>query len=109
MNIKFSIILVAGIVSGCSFYSSEPGSYITTPAKKVDSATRLEVAGADLRIYEFTPETNKNVTCIFVAGSQKSGLFCVPKQPNNANEIVGKINPAMISGGAVQEEKKYIF
>lgn len=37
----------------------------------------LEAFGNDVRVYEWTPLENKNVRCVFVAGSQNStGVAC---------------------------------
>ena len=77
MNIKV-VILIAAIISGCTPNTSAPP---TIMLKEVDSSTRLNVVGPPVLVYEFTPETNKTVTCIFaVSGSRKSGLYCIPKQ-----------------------------
>ena len=45
-----------------------------------DATMRLEAAGWDLRVYEFTPQTARDMTCVFVAGHRKAGLDCFPKE-----------------------------
>ena len=61
----------------------EDGSYWSgnTVQLESDAVGRLETQGNDLRIYEFTPQTDPNEQCLFVAGSTgKSGLFCWEKK-----------------------------
>ena len=49
--------------------------------KKVDAKYKVETYGYDVRVYEWTPEANKNITCVFVAGSENSsGVACYPKK-----------------------------
>ena len=43
---------------------------------------KLNTSGNSPRVYEFTPKDNKNITCVFIAGTKSSGLACYPK--NNA-------------------------
>ena len=49
------------------------------PDKKLDSKYNLEMYGFDGRGYEFTPNANPNITCVFVASNKASGLACFPK------------------------------
>jgi hypothetical protein len=38
---------------------------------------KLEAFGNDVRVYEWTPRDNKNVRCVFAAGSQNAtGVAC---------------------------------
>jgi len=77
-----AICLSALLSSGCSFFSSESGGYMDSNTKQInaDAAGRLEAAGGDLKVYEFTPQTNEAMQCVFVSGtSRKAGLFCFPK------------------------------
>lgn len=71
-----AVFAVGAILSGC-----EDGSYFNsnTVQMKSDKVGRLEAFGEDLRVYEFTPQTAPNSTCIFVAGEKKGGLVCIPK------------------------------
>lgn len=66
-----------GLLTAC-----EDGSYFDTSTKqmKSDAVSRLEATGEDLRIYEFTPQTDPNVQCIFVAATSKGGPFCWEKK-----------------------------
>ena len=46
-----------------------------------DSAYQMEAAGWDVRVYEFTPVANENVTCIFISGSNGPfGFQCFEKE-----------------------------
>jgi hypothetical protein len=79
---KMILFLTVLLFSGCSFVSSESGGYLDSNTKqiKADAAGRLEAAGGDLKVYEFTPQTNAKMQCVFVSGtSRKAGLFCFPK------------------------------
>lgn len=80
-----ALILIFGVcmasISGCTYVSSESGGYLDPNTKQVDPdiTGRLEAAGGDLRIYEFTPQTAGHMQCVFVAGARKGGLFCFQK------------------------------
>lgn len=58
--------------------SCEDGSYFNANTKQLhsDKVGRLEATGEDLRVYEFTPQTDPSVQCIFAAGENKGGLYC---------------------------------
>ncbi len=87
MNFKKGALIGASMlifllcVSGCSYISSEAGGYSDPNTKLLipDAAGRLEAAGNDLRVYEFTPQTAQNKQCIFVAAGRKAGLVCFDK------------------------------
>ena len=70
----FSIIMI-GTTIGC-----DRGSVFNGMQGHPDATMRLEAAGWDLRVYEFTPQTADNMTCVFVAGHRKAGLDCFPKE-----------------------------
>lgn len=59
----------------------EEGSYWDSNTKqlKSDKVGRLEATGEDLRVYEFIPQTDPRMQCVFVAGENKGGLQCWPK------------------------------
>ena len=78
------VALIGLLISGCSFISNEPGGYFDSNTKLVepDAAGRLESAGGDLRIYEFTPQSAQYMQCIFVAGTRRGGTFCFEKKRN---------------------------
>lgn len=63
-------------LSGC-----ENGSYFdhNTTQLKGDAVGRLEATGNDLRVYEFTPQTNPKKQCVFVAGENKGAMNCWDK------------------------------
>jgi len=46
--------------------------------KQPTSTYKVEAAGWNLRVYEWTPQDNKNVRCVFAAGSKKGGVSCYP-------------------------------
>jgi hypothetical protein len=74
------VLLVASlalVLSACS----EDGSYFSanTVQMKSDKVGRLEATGEDLRVYEFTPQTDPSMQCVFVAGDSKGGLQCWKK------------------------------
>lgn len=72
-------ILIALLVAltGCDKGSVFNGEQITA-----DRTTRLEMAGLDGRVYEFTPKTADHMQCVFVAGHRKGGLYCFEKKGN---------------------------
>lgn len=75
------VVAIATLFTGCNNYFTEDGGYLSnTVTKKSDKAMRLEAAGNDLRVYEFTPQTNSRMQCIFVTGNRKGGLFCFKKE-----------------------------
>lgn len=71
------ITLVLGFWLKVNYF--EAGAVLVTKYTNVDSAMRLNVQGADLRVYEFTPQGSTNWNCVFVAGTEKASLFCIPK------------------------------
>ncbi len=73
--------VMAIVLSAC-----EEGSYFDSNTKQLnsDKVGRLEAVGEDLRVYEFTPQTDPAVQCVFVAGESKGGLQCWPKAPEMA-------------------------
>ncbi len=72
-------VILCGVMllSGC-----EDGSYFSDDTRQIraDKVSRIEAVGTDLRLYEFTPMTDLNKQCIFVAGEQKAGLVCWDKE-----------------------------
>ena len=58
----------------------EAGGALVTKHQDVDAVMRLNVQGKNLRVYEFTPQTAPGHTCIFVAGTNKASLDCIPKR-----------------------------
>ena len=75
---KLKIILSVSFLlflSACDKGSVFNGEQITT-----DKTTRLEMAGWDGRVYEFTPKTAQHMQCVFVSGKRKAGLHCFEKK-----------------------------
>lgn len=70
-----SALMVLLAVTGC-----DNGSVFNGKQVHADAATRLESAGLDMRVYEFTPQTANHVQCVFVAGVKKGGLACFDKK-----------------------------
>lgn len=68
------------IASLLTLTACDNGSIFNGTTKVPDSVTRLETAGWDARIYEFTPTTASHMTCVFVAGQKKAGVDCFPKE-----------------------------
>lgn len=77
------------VVAGIALFSAsvllaacgEAGSYFDTGTVQLrnDKVGRLEAVGEDLRIYEFTPQTDRTMQCVFAAGENKGGLQCWKK------------------------------
>lgn len=59
----------------------EDGAYwnSNTVIIKSDRVGRLESQGFDARIYEFTPQTKKDYTCITYSATNKAAMVCLPK------------------------------
>jgi|AntRauTorcE11897_2_1112592.scaffolds.fasta_scaffold28584_2 opacity protein-like surface antigen len=54
---------------------------VTSGWPTIENVTKYKVSthGYDVRVYEWTPKDNKNVRCVFVAGSENSsGVACYP-------------------------------
>lgn len=53
------------------------------PVKETTSHYKLDVYGYNVRVYEWTPENNPDVRCVFVAGSENSsGVACYEVKKN---------------------------
>jgi len=78
--LKCSVLLLIMVVISCTIIACDGGSVFNGKQAHPDSVVRLEAAGWDLRVYEFTPQTAHNMTCVFVAGNRKAGLDCFPKE-----------------------------
>ena len=76
----YAVIAVASsiVLTGC-----DQGSVFNSPLMHTDQTSRLESAGWDMRVYEFTPRTSPNTQCVYVAGERKGGLACFPKEVNH--------------------------
>ena len=49
--------------------------------KPTTSKYKVDAYGFDVRVHEWTPEDNKDYTCILVTGnSNSSGVACYPKK-----------------------------
>ena len=69
ITIVFAVLLLAGC---------EDGSYFDPNTKQIksDFVSRIEADGTDMRVYEFTPQSNPGKQCVFVAATSKGGLVC---------------------------------
>lgn len=51
------------------------------PTDDVDHKYKLDVHGYNVRVYEWTPKENPNVSCVFLAGNENSsGVACYEKK-----------------------------
>jgi hypothetical protein len=78
--------LIAGILIGLSVMAGtayaglwEKVTTMGLPTKQPTTTYSVEAAGWNLRVYEWTPEHNPGVSCMFAAGSEKGGVACYPK------------------------------
>ena len=71
--IAFSALALTACDAGSRFDSN-------TITDSGDKVWRLEAAGSDLRVYEFTSKAAPHMQCVFVAGDSKGGMACFPKQ-----------------------------
>lgn len=76
-----SLTLSALVLGALALGGCEEGSYFnsSTTQLRSDKVGRLEATGEDLRVYEFTPQTNARKQCVFVAGDKKGSLACWEK------------------------------
>lgn len=71
LAICFSILLVAGCTDG-------PIDTSSTELQQPDHYYEIDGWGSNPDIYEFTPRSNPNYTCIMMVESV-NGVFCIPK------------------------------
>jgi len=55
------------------------------PTKEVTANYEISVYGYDARVYEWTPEGNENVTCVFVSSNKSSGVACYDDVKDSKN------------------------
>ena len=84
MNHVIVYVCLIGLLAGC-----ENGSYFDPATRQLhsDKVGRIEATGEDLRAYEFTPQTDSRMQCVFVAGTAKGGMFCWVKEVNRVGEV----------------------
>ena len=58
-------------------------SMLNSDLKEVEPTANYEIStyGFDSRVYEWTPAHNPNISCVFVASNESSGVSCYPKAP----------------------------
>lgn len=74
-----AVALAAGMTA--SAHAGLFDSAATSGWPTIENVKRYKVStyGYDVRVYEWTPSDNKNVRCVFVAGSENSsGVACYP-------------------------------
>jgi hypothetical protein len=83
MKVFMTAFFVGAVVTAMllALAGCENGDYFDPNTKqfKGDAAGRLEAVGTDLRVYEFTPQTNTKKQCVFVAGENKGAMSCWDK------------------------------
>lgn len=81
LNMNHLLKLSALALGALALAGCEEGSYFNanTAQLRSDKVGRLEAQGEDLRVYEFTPQTNAKKQCVFAAGENKGGLVCWDK------------------------------
>lgn len=79
-------LLLAGLLATAIATPAHAGLFDSVatgnwPTKSVTAKYKLDTYGYDVRVYEWTPKDNKNVTCVFVAGNENSsGVACYDKK-----------------------------
>lgn len=77
--IAFVVTLVVGFIliepANAGLWDSMATSNM--PTQDSEHRYKVETYGYNVRVYEWTPKDNKNVRCVFVAGSENSsGVAC---------------------------------
>ena len=78
--------LIIGAVTALSFIGAANAglldSIMNSDLPEVEATATYEIAtyGFDSRVYEWTPAHNPNISCVFVAANQSSGVACYPKE-----------------------------
>lgn len=73
-----AIVIGIGYVAIRNTGMWEKVSTIGMDKAELTSQFNIPASGWNLRGYEFTPPSDPNMRCIFVAGSNKGGLACYP-------------------------------
>ena len=76
----FSAFLLGGVFIAKTAQAGlwEQLSTMDQPVKQPTAEYAVEAAGWNLRVYEWVPQDNTNVRCVFAAGSKKGGVSCYP-------------------------------
>lgn len=82
--IGVGFVLLIGLVTLIVSFESKAGLWDSLMTgdweeKAVDSYYNLSVYGFDARAYEWTPNSNPNMTCVFIASNENSGVGCFKK------------------------------
>jgi len=81
---KLSLLIATGVTIASSLMYSTPAqagllSAIRSAKWETKKTThyKLDVVNYDVRVYEWVPEDNKDVRCVFIAGKwNSSGVSC---------------------------------
>jgi hypothetical protein len=77
---KKTLYAAIALASAITLTGCDKGSVFNAPQAHTDYTSRIESAGWDMRVYEFTPQTSPNTQCVMVVGTQLGGLDCFPKE-----------------------------
>lgn len=100
------VVLALVLTGGIAWIKAQwfdPGNYLTTKSFDPDNVWRLEAAGKDLRVYEFTPRTAPYMKCLFVAGTNKGANPCFLRKEALEEMLTNAITKALLRA---QEESK---
>ena len=88
---KIILIGLALIVSGCQMNNSGSGHQVdggftnqNNPLVDPDYYYEIDTWGSNADIFEFTPRSNPNYSCVSV-GVTSRGVFCFPKAVKGVN------------------------
>ena len=78
---KITAIFIVALVASLSGCDKVRDSVLNSDLEEVEATANYELStyGFDSRVYEWTPAHNPNITCVFVAASESSGVACYPK------------------------------
>lgn len=82
---KTLLVLTALLATSLTANAGMKDSLLTAgwEDKEPTSKYKLDTYGYAVRVYEWTPDNNPNVSCVFVAGSTNStGVACYTKGNN---------------------------
>ena len=79
--LRYVLLATVAMLGIVALAACEDGSYWNANTKQMrsDKVGRLEAVGEDVRVYEFTPQSDPAMQCVFVAADKKAGLQCWKK------------------------------
>lgn len=73
------LMTLGSVTTHASIFASVATSGWKTIAPSIKY--KLDTRGYDIRVYEWTPAHNDNISCVFVSGSENStGVACYDKR-----------------------------